>query len=281
MDGFWRLPANISTFGAEIDSMFLLIAVITGIVFVAVEVVLIFFLIRYRWRPERKAFHTHGNSRLEMIWTGATAVIVVIIGMMSRGLWLDIKDERRFPPAGLEVIVTAKQFEWNVTYPGADNRLGTADDFVTRNQLHVPANIPVHLVLRSEDVIHSFYLPELRLKQDAVPGMDIRAWFEATQPGQYTLGCAELCGLGHYRMKGAMTVHTSADWATWNGQQIAAAAGDAAVTAANAAGSATATDANAPGAAAATTPARTAATTPAAAPDGPTPGLAAADHEHH
>jgi cytochrome c oxidase subunit II len=264
MNDFWRLPANISTFGADIDSMFFLIAVITGIVFVLVEVVLIYFLIRYRWRPGRKATYTHGNAKLEVIWTTATAVIVVAIGLMSRGLWLDIKDERRFPPPGLEVIITAKQFEWNVTYPGADNQLGTEDDFVTRNQLHVPASTPVHMMLKSEDVIHSFYLPELRLKQDAVPGMDILAWFEATQPGQYTLGCAELCGLGHYRMKGDMTVHTAADWATWNARQIAAAAaGGPAVAGASPAGAES-------GAAAAT-----------AAIDEPAPGLAAADHAHH
>ena len=264
MDDFWRLPANISTFGAEIDSMFFIIAVITGIVFVAVEVVLIYFLIRYRGRPGQRAAYTHGNSRLEVIWTTATAVIVVVIGVMSRGLWLDIKDPRRFPPAGLEVIVTAKQFEWNVTYPGADQRIGTPDDFQTRNQLHVPANTPVHLVLQSEDVIHSFYLPELRLKQDAVPGMHIRAWFEATRPGQYTIGCAELCGLGHYRMKGAMTVHSSADWATWNARQVAAAADRPPTVPA---GDAAAREALGPAA-------RVAA-------DATPPGLAAADHTHH
>ena len=257
MNEFWRLPDNISTFGAEIDSMFMLITVITGIVFFAVEVVLIYFLIRHRARPGRTAAYTHGNSRLEVIWTTATALIVVIIGVLSRGLWLDIKDPRRFPPAGYEVIVTAKQFEWNVTYPGADNRLGTADDFQTRNQLHVPVNTPVHVVLQSEDVIHSFFLPELRLKQDAVPGMDIRAWFEATQAGQYTVGCAELCGLGHYRMKGSLTVHDAADFAAWNERQIAAAAGqaDAVQTAAVPAGQDAA--------------------------DARPPRLAAADHEHH
>jgi len=227
MDAFWRLPQNISTFGADIDRLFYIIVWITGVVFVAVEVTLLWFMIRYRGRPDRKAGYTHGNSRLEIVWTLATALIVVYVGVISRSLWLDIKDPRRFPPPDLELIITAKQFEWNVTYPGADGALRTADDFTVRNQLHVPVDATVHVTLQSEDVIHSFFLPELRLKQDAVPGMQILAWFEATATGQYTVGCAELCGLGHYRMKGAMTVHDAAGFVTWTAQQIAAAAGDA------------------------------------------------------
>ncbi len=224
MDGFWRMPQNISTFGADIDRMFFIIAVITGVVFVLVEALLIYYLIKYRGKEGRKARFTHGNSTMEILWTVATAIIVVIVGVMSRGLWLDIKDPRRFPDAGIELRITAKQFEWNVTYPGADGQLDTADDFVKRNQLHVPVNTKVHVQLQSEDVIHSFYLPELRLKQDAVPGMSIPAWFEATTPGEYTIGCAELCGTGHYRMKGTMTVLAAADWDTWYGQEMQAVA---------------------------------------------------------
>jgi cytochrome c oxidase subunit II len=219
MDQFWRLPPNVSTFGGQIDSLFHLISWITIVVFFAVEILLLVFLVRYRGRKGRSAHYTHGNSRMEIIWTAATALIVVFIGVISRGLWLQIKDPRHFPEPGLELNVTAKQFEWNVTYPGADNQLGTADDFVRRNQLHVPADVPVRITLRSEDVIHSFFLPQLRLKQDAVPGMEIQAWFEATTPGDYAIGCAELCGLGHYRMKGALTVHDAAGWQQWNTQE--------------------------------------------------------------
>ena len=219
MNDFWRLPPNVSTYGGEIDSMFHLIAWITIVVFFLVEILIVVFLFRYRGRPGRTAKYTHGNSRMEILWTTATALIVLFIGVISRGLWLEIKDPRHFPQPGLELIVTAKQFEWNVTYPGADNQLGTADDFVRRNQLHVPVDVPVRITLQSEDVIHSFYLPQLRLKQDAVPGMHIPAWFEATLPGEYTVGCAELCGLGHYRMKGALTVHSAADWQQWYTQE--------------------------------------------------------------
>lgn len=231
MDGFWRLPANISTFGGDIDRMFIIIAWITGIVFFLVEILLLYYLVKYRHREGAKARYTHGNSRMEIAWTAATALIVVVVDIMSRGLWLDIKDPRRFPDAGLELRIAAKQFEWNTTYPGADGRLDTSDDFTKRNQLHIPANTVVRVQLQSEDVIHSFYLPELRLKQDAVPGMVIPAWFEATQPGEYTVGCAELCGLGHYRMKGTMTVLAAGDWESWYRQEqqaVAAAAGGAA-----------------------------------------------------
>jgi cytochrome c oxidase subunit 2 len=85
--------------------------------------------------------------------------------------------------------------------------------------MHVPANVPVRVRLESEDVIHSFYLPDLRLKQDAVPGMTMEMWFEATQPGEYVVGCAELCGLGHYRMKGSMIAHAEAEFQQWNTDQ--------------------------------------------------------------
>lgn len=223
---FWRWPEDISTFGGQIDAMFHNIAWLLLFIFILVEVLIVWFMIQYRHRAGRKAAYIHGNMKMEIVWTAATALIMLVVGVASRGLWLDIKDPRRFPDAGLELMITAKQFEWNVTYPGADNRLGTPDDFVKRNQLHVPVDVPIRVMLKSEDVIHSFFLPELRLKQDAVPGMDIPAWFQATRAGSFTVGCAELCGLGHYKMKGTLTVHTGDDWNQWyTQQQVAAASG--------------------------------------------------------
>lgn len=220
---FWRWPEDISTFGAGLDAMFHNIAWLLLVVFIVVEALIVIFMIRFRHRAGRKADYVHGHTGMEIGWTVATALIMLVIGVASRGMWLDIKDERRFPEAGLRIAITAKQFEWNVTYPGTDNQLGTADDFTRRNQLHVPVDVPVHVILRSEDVIHSFFLPELRLKQDAVPGMDIPLWFEATKPGSYMVGCAELCGLGHYKMKGSLTVHSAEDWTRWNTQPAATA----------------------------------------------------------
>lgn len=237
MEKFWRWPEDISTFGGQIDAMFHNIAWLLLVVFIAVEVLIVWFMIQYRHRPDRKAAFIHGNMKMEIVWTVATALVMLVIGVASRGLWLDIKDPRRFPEAGLELTITAKQFEWNVTYPGADNRLGTTDDFVKRNQLHVPVGVPIRVLLKSEDVIHSFFLPELRLKQDAVPGMDIPAWFQATRAGSFMVGCAELCGLGHYKMKGTLTVHTADDWNQWYTQQqvaVAAAAGESVTSTADA-----------------------------------------------
>lgn len=228
MDWLFPFPESISTYGARIDGLFSAVVVITGIVFVIVEVALLVFIIRYRHRAGRKALHYHGNTKLEVTWTSLTALIVLALAIMSRPLWLDIKDPDRFPEPGLELLITAKQFEWNVTYPGTDGRIGTDDDFVRRNQLHVPADVPVRFTLMAEDVIHSFFVPELRLKQDAVPGMEIPAWFEATTPGEYEIACAELCGLGHYRMRASVTVHSAADFETWNQEAIAAASDAAA-----------------------------------------------------
>lgn len=225
-------PISISTYGGDIDRLFYVILVITGVIFVIVNAALIYMIVRYRHREGRKAYHIHGNIRAEAVWTGIPFLIVLFIAGISMGTWRDIRDVSRFPEPGLEVQVTAKQFEWNVTYPGPDNRLGTADDFTSRNQLHIPLGRVVHVHLGAEDVIHSFFLPEFRVKQDAVPGMHIPVWFEATQTGTYALGCAELCGLGHYRMRGTVTVHEAAAFDAWSATRGTAAFNDAAAAAA-------------------------------------------------
>ena len=216
-------PEAISSFGGDIDRLFYIILAITGVIFVVVEGALLYFVYRYRHREGSTAYHIHGNMRAEAIWTLIPFLIVLGIAGLSMGPWLRIRDVDRFPPAELELEIIAKQFEWNVTYPGPDNRLGTADDFTRRNQLHLPVGRVVHVHLGAEDVIHSFFLPEFRVKQDAVPGMRIPVWFEAEQTGTYVLGCAELCGLGHYRMRGTVTVHEAAEFDQWSGSGGAAA----------------------------------------------------------
>ncbi|HEY8469025.1 MAG TPA: cytochrome c oxidase subunit II [Longimicrobiales bacterium] len=215
----WSLPENVSTFGAQVDSIYYLILGITAVIFFAVEALLVYFLVRYRHREGRKAAYIHGNTRAEVIWTLVPFLIILFIAFRSRTVWLEVKDPERMPPGALELRVAAKQFEWNVTYPGPDERLGTADDFVRRGQLRIPVNRPVRVTLASEDVIHSFFLPEFRVKQDAVPGMEIPVWFQATRTGEFTLGCAELCGLGHYRMRGTVTVQTAEEFAAWQREQ--------------------------------------------------------------
>lgn len=211
----WLLPSGASTFVGEIDWLYDTILVITGIAFVLVEATLVWFLVKYRGRPGRRATYTHGNMKAEYVWTGVTAVVVVWIGLASAGGWHRIKGYDSVPAGAYPLAITAKQFEWHVTYPGADGRIGTADDYTVRSQLHVPVNRPIVAELHAEDVIHSFFIPQFRIKQDAVPGMHIRVWFQPTRVGSFELGCAELCGLGHYRMRAVVTVHTQQDYDRW------------------------------------------------------------------
>lgn len=215
MNWSWMMPETVSTYGPAIDQLYYVILVITGVVFFLTEGALIAFLVMYRHKEGRKAAYIHGSTKAEVVWTVVPFLIVMAIALASKSSWDLVKNPANFPADAMRLVVTAKQFEWNVTYPGADGRIGTADDFTVRNQLHIPVNRAVRVNLRAEDVIHSFFLPEFRLKQDAIPGREIPVWFEATRTGEFTLGCAELCGLGHYRMKGTVYVHTEADFQSW------------------------------------------------------------------
>lgn len=215
----WLLPPGASTFASDIDRMYYLILIITGVAFVVVEAALLWFMWKYRAGSGRPVVYTHGSNRAEIIWTIIPAVTVVIIGLMSAPIWNRIKGHDSVPADAMPLTVHAKQFEWNFTYPGPDGTLGSPDDFTVRNQLHLPVNRPVVVNLIAEDVIHAFNVPAFRIKQDAVPGMHIRVWFQPTIPGTYELGCAELCGLGHYKMRAVVTVHTEDDYRQWLGQQ--------------------------------------------------------------
>jgi cytochrome c oxidase subunit 2 len=119
------------------------------------------------------------------------------------------------PPYEIQVQVTGKQFNWEILYPGPDGEFGTQDDLELENMLHVPADKVVRVILTSKDVIHSFFVPVLRLKQDTLPGRKIDAWFEATKPGRYEMPCAEMCGFGHSGMLGYLIVHTHEDYEAW------------------------------------------------------------------
>ena len=207
------LPENVSTYGADIDSLFYLIYYITGVSFLLVAGAMVVFLILYRHREGRRARYIHGNIPLEITWTIVPALIFVMLGLLSKGKWDEIK--AHLPPSQFRIQVTAKQFNWEIVYPGPDGQFGTADDLLLENEIHVPVNKVVRVVLKSKDVIHSFFLPHLRLKQDAVPGREIEAWFEATKPGKYEIPCAELCGFGHSGMKGWLYVHSAEEYQKW------------------------------------------------------------------
>ncbi len=210
------LPQNVSTYGADIDWLFWLIQLITGVIFLGVIVAMLAFLVKYRRREGRRATYTHGNTALEVTWTIVPAIILIVLFMLSQSIWWSIKGTRPpSDPSDVHVDVTAKQFNWIVTYPGPDGKFGTPDDLTLENELHVPVNTVVLVTLRSKDVIHSFFLPNARLKQDAVPGREIPVWFKLTKTGTYEIPCAELCGFGHSGMLGHMKVYSPEEYAKW------------------------------------------------------------------
>jgi cytochrome c oxidase subunit 2 len=171
---------------------------------------------RYRGDRPRKATYSHGSTTLELAWTLIPGIILVFLAFYQFGAWRKIKFGDARPDRAPVAEVTGKQFYWAVRYPGEDGRLGTGDDLHVVNDLHVVKGEPTTVTLRSTDVIHSFFLPSMRIKQDAVPGLAIPVWFDVDEAGTYELVCAELCGWGHTRMRGVVTVHeTRADFDEW------------------------------------------------------------------
>ncbi|HLC27015.1 MAG TPA: cytochrome c oxidase subunit II [bacterium] len=211
------LPENVASYGGAIDSLLYLIYYITGAVFILVMACLIYFLVKYRYREGRRAVYIHGSHRLEIIWTVATAGILLIVTVLSVPTWAKIKVQ--IPATDLTIQVSAKQFNWEVIYGGPDGKFGTDDDKAFDNEMHVPVNKMVKLILTSQDVIHGFYIPQLRFQQDIVPGREIVQWFQATKPGKYEMPCAQLCGFGHSGMEGYLYVQTSEEYEQWVKEQ--------------------------------------------------------------
>jgi cytochrome c oxidase subunit II len=224
----WWLPENVSTYGDEIDWLFHIIYYITGITFILVTVAFLAFIVMYRDRPGRQARYTHGSAPLEIVWTVVPALILVVLTFLSVPAWSKIK--MSIPPTDFVLQVTAKQFNWQVTYPGPDGKFGTPDDKTMLDEMHVPVGKPIRVNLRSQDVIHSFFVPQFRFKQDAVPGREIGTWFEVVKPGKYEVPCAELCGFGHSGMKAWVYAHTADEYAKWAAENLRAEAPAAAET---------------------------------------------------
>lgn len=225
-DAEWWLPAgpevgkhflhSASTLGKQIDALFVIILWVTGVVFIGTQVVLVWATWKYADRPGRITVYFHGSQRLELIWTIIPAVFLVFLALYQMQTWADIKFQTKRPNTAPIAEVTGRQFEWLIRYPGPDGKFRTADDLHTKNDFHFVKDQPTLIQLRSNDVIHSFFLPALRVKQDAVPGLTIPVWFDTDQAGQYELVCAELCGWGHYKMRSNVTVHaTQAEFDAW------------------------------------------------------------------
>lgn len=227
----WLPPLN-SDRGAIDDAIWITL-VVTGAVFIATNLLLAYFGWRYQDHAGAQAAYWHDDPRLEWTWTAVTAVIMAVFLFNALDLWAKIQSKA--PDGALVVEVTGQQFAWNVRYPGTDGAFGrtdaklvdsetsnfigldkgdprAADDLMLLNQLYLPQGRPVRILVRSMDVIHSLFLPEFRVKQDAMPGMTIETWFVPQQPGDFEIACAEHCGLGHYRMRGQVHVVPAADF---------------------------------------------------------------------
>jgi len=216
------LPQDISTFGPSIDSVLTLIIYVVGTAFVLAEGTLLAFVILYRRRKGGRAAFVPGNSLRELAWVLIPVVIVIFldvaIDVRARPIWELVKEPEQSPAPALTVKLDAFQFGWEFTYPGPDGKFGT-HDVVQTTTLTVPTGQVVRLLMTSKDVIHSFYVPQLRLRQDVLPGREIPAWFEVTQPGKYEIGCSQLCGISHFAMKGILRVLTPEEYQQWVTQQ--------------------------------------------------------------
>jgi cytochrome c oxidase subunit 2 len=225
-DPEWWLPAgpdaklghlhSASTVGKEIDALFVIILWITGVVFIGTQVAMVWACWKYADGPGKVAVYFHGSQRLELIWTILPAIALVFITYYQFGTWASVKFKSARPEITPVAEVTGRQFQWMIRYPGRDGKFKTADDLYTINDLHFVKDQKTLIHLQAKDVLHSFFLPALRIKQDAVPGLKIAVWFDADQAGHYELVCAELCGWGHGRMRGNVTVHaTQGEFDEW------------------------------------------------------------------
>ncbi len=255
MDGIFSVfdmlawfPENISTFGQELDDLFAIIYWISVAIFFLTFGLLGYMLIKYRYSPDRKGYNYHGNNIVEVTWTILPTILFAAIGLYSDDMWQRTKYSSKVPQADVQILALGKQFGWLFLYPGADGQYGrnafndrslrklmsasnpfgidstdaaSLDDFTTENQFRVPVNANVVVYGSSLDVLHSFFLPHARVKQDVVPGTWMKIWFNLFKTGKYELACAELCGGGHYAMRAEYTVLSRAEYDKWVDTKVA------------------------------------------------------------
>lgn len=208
-------PKDISEHGRVIDQLFMFILWLTGTIFVGTEGALFYFMWKYDGRTNRAPVKfSHGSHTLEVVWTILPAVTLLFIAIYQMNAWADAK--MRKPDIPVTAEITGRQFNWDVRYPGKDGILHTRDDVVcVDGDIHFPAGEEVLLIIKAKDVLHSFFLPNIRMKQDVVPGMEQYMWFKVREPAVVDIVCAELCGWGHYKMKGRATFESREDFNRW------------------------------------------------------------------
>jgi cytochrome c oxidase subunit 2 len=210
-------PEAASSYAGEMDSLIWTITLIVGAWFVLAEGVLVYLIVRYRRRPGRRALYLPARSLRAMSFVLVPCAVILgfdlVLDAVAAPVWDKIKLEQ--PPHDHLVGIQGEQWAWRFTYPGGDGRLGTDDDIESVNELHVPVDQVILFELSAKDVLHAFWVPEFRLKQDAVPGRTIRGWFRATREGQYEIPCAEICGIAHTMMKGMLHVESADAYRTW------------------------------------------------------------------
>jgi cytochrome c oxidase subunit 2 len=235
------MPVQASTHAAELDQMTVLVHWLMLVMFVGWSIFFVFVLFRFRSSAHPKASYTGAKGKISKGTEVAVAVIeVVLLVFYAIPAWA--KRVKAFPSESEAVVVrvVGEQFSWNIHYPGPDGRFGRTDiklvssdnplgldradaaakdDITTINQLNLPVDRPVLVHLSSKDVIHSFGLFEMRVKQDAIPGMQIPVWFIPNRVGNYEISCSQLCGLGHFRMRGFITIQAAADYEKWFADQ--------------------------------------------------------------
>lgn len=225
-------PEAITSVGRAVDEQYSLTLYVTAVVFVLSQLGLAYAVFRFRDHGQRATF-SRGNNTMEFVWTTATIVLFLGLGILGRRAWAEV---RFTPPAAdaIHVEVMENQFVFNFRYPGPDGKFGKLDpkqisastgnplgidsndpagkDDIVVPTLTVPVNHQIELLIGSQDVIHNFFVRELRLQQDAVPGLIIPIHFTAEKIGQYEVVCTQLCGLGHSRMHSYLNVVSDADY---------------------------------------------------------------------
>lgn len=176
----WGLPKGASTYAKDVDKFYYYITYVVGTLFFLTEGLLLYCLFRFRRREGHKPQYIHGHKTLEVVWTVIPGIILVLIAVTQYDVWTQIKAEMPKESESVVVQVFPRQFEWHFRYAGADGRFGGRDDVLVQNTMVVPVGRKILVKLRSRDVIHSYYLPHMRVKQDAVPGLLTPNWFEAT-----------------------------------------------------------------------------------------------------